>query len=163
MDFMQVTKIERASGDIKWNYQYYDGNPDKAIRKVRNYKVPGFLHLDPERRNKVFLLGQFNQRASVIKFSKRSMEVDWKVELSHPDSEGIPADSPDGPMAEIYSYVQPEGTNYIYACGYAYKGYDAGNEPKELEQKKYAAMFKMDNDGNIKFYYRFGDSNDNTD
>jgi len=51
----------------------------------------------------MYLLGQYNQRASVMKFEKRTMNLDWKLEIKDPT--GLPA--PTSAMNEIYSYVQP--------------------------------------------------------
>jgi hypothetical protein len=44
-------------------------------------------------------------------------------------------------MNEIYSFVQPDRSNKIYACGYRWK--DAQTAP----DKRTASMFKMDDEG----------------
>jgi len=54
-------------------------------------------------------------------------------------------------MNEIYGYVQPEGTNQIYACGYAW-------DNPLLEKTRTASMFQMDDEGDITVLYAFGDS-----
>lgn len=56
-----------------------------------------------------------------MKFSKQSMNIDWKVEIGHPNpdvaDDPIKADT-DSLLHEILSYVQPPDSNKIYGCGY---------------------------------------------
>lgn len=44
------------------------------------------------------------------------MQVDWKIEITGAAGELAPVTL----MNEIYAYVQPPGSNQIYACGYRY-------------------------------------------
>jgi len=53
-------------------------------------------------------------------------------------------------MNEIYGYVQPPGSNQIYACGYAW-------DHPLLEKTRTASMFQMDDEGDITVLYAFGD------
>jgi len=53
-------------------------------------------------------------------------------------------------MNEIYSYVQPESSQTIFACGYAW------TDPNAREYRT-ASMFKVDEDGEVGFLYRWGD------
>lgn len=95
---MQMIKINSRDRTIKWNYE-----TNKGTKAAPQKKIPGFLHQDPNDRTRMFLLGQYNQRASVMKFEKRSMNLDWKLEIKDPDGAAAPASA----MHEIYSYVQP--------------------------------------------------------
>ena len=56
-------------------------------------------------------------------------------------------------MNEIYSYVQPENSFSIFACGYAWV------DPLAKEGRT-ASMFRMDEDGEVGFLYRWGDRTD---
>jgi len=62
------------------------------------------LHQDPKDETRMYLIGQWNNRASVIKFQKRNMQVDWKLEIKDPNGLAAPVSV----MNEIYGYVQPE-------------------------------------------------------
>jgi hypothetical protein len=62
----------------------------------------------------MYLIGQWQQRAVIMKFSKMNMNLDWKLEIK--DSSGSAA--PASEMHEIYSFVQPDLDDWIYACGY---------------------------------------------
>ena len=62
----------------------------------------------------MYLLGQFTGRASIIKFQKNNMAVDWKLEIKSANGETDPFSE----MNEIYSYIQPKSSNDIFACGY---------------------------------------------
>jgi len=52
----------------------------------KNMKVPGFLHQDPRDRSRMFLIGMWNKRASVLKFNKKNAGIDWKLEIKEGDS-----------------------------------------------------------------------------
>ena len=56
-------------------------------------------------------------------------------------------------MNEIYSYVQPENSFSIFACGYAWENPNA-------KEGRTASMFRMDEDGEVGFLYRWGDRAD---
>ena len=53
-------------------------------------------------------------------------------------------------MNEIYSYVQPENSAHIFACGYAW------TDPLAREGRT-ASMVRVDEDGEVGFLYRWGD------
>ena len=53
-------------------------------------------------------------------------------------------------MTEILSAVQPFGSDFLWCAGYALR--DSTNE----ESGRYAVVFKMDQDGEIKFLYKWG-------
>lgn len=95
----------------------------------------------------MFLLGQWQNRASVIKFQKRNMQVDWKIEIKAADG----AAAPETLMNEIYAYVQPPGSNQIYACGYRY------DRPLD-EKTRTASILQMDTEGDVTVLYTFGDA-----
>jgi len=104
----------------------------------------------------MYLIGRFNNRASVIKFSKNSMNIDWKVQIGSselyqaaPNKGSYDLKYPTADMNEIYAFVQPKKSNKIYACGYRYKDLKA-------TEKRTASMFKMDDQGEIQFLYMFG-------
>jgi len=112
----------------------------------------------------MYLLGRFNNRASVIKFAKRSMNIDWKLQIGStkerlaPKKAGEtyqPANSPAADMNEILSFIQPERSDKIYACGYSWK------DAKTAADKRTASMFKMDEEGRVLFLYMFGSRSGN--
>jgi len=110
-------------------------------------KVPGFLHQDPNDPSRMFLIGMWTWRASVVKFAKRNAGIDWKLEIDdgdkwNTDLKTIPTackstTSPCTSMNEILSYVQPKKSNMLFMCGWAY--FDP-----QTEAPVYASMFKMD-------------------
>jgi hypothetical protein len=53
-------------------------------------------------------------------------------------------------MTEILAVVQPQDSDFLWCAGYAYR--DSTDE----ESGKYAVVFKMDQDGDIKFLYKWG-------
>jgi len=81
-DYLQILKIDSSERTIKWNYQYYYTPIEADSSDVyKNWKVPGFLHQCSNDVSRMYLIGRFNHAASVIKFSKRNMKVDWKLEI----------------------------------------------------------------------------------
>mmetsp|Transcript_9987 Transcript_9987/g.16793 ORF Transcript_9987/g.16793 Transcript_9987/m.16793 type:complete len:91 (-) Transcript_9987:541-813(-) len=77
------------------------------------------------------------------------MRVDWKLEVKSSDSA---ATLPHSEMNSILAYVQPINTANIYACGEAYE--DVSEEPSFSK----ASFMKLDEDGDILFLYKWGDS-----
>lgn len=156
---LQMLKVNSATYEIKWNYQYkYEG--DTTNNEWKQKKIPGFLHQDPRDNTRMYLLGQQNHRASVIKFQKRDMTVDWLLEVIDPTTTAATratalATSSQSAMNEIYGYVQPPESNQIYACGYAW------DNPR-LEKTRTASMFQMDDEGDITVLYTFGDAASST-
>ena len=62
----------------------------------------------------MFLIGQFFNRAAVVKFNKVTFFVEFKMEVKKP-GEGAPFSE----MNEIMSVaVSPREPDAIYACGY---------------------------------------------
>lgn len=61
-------------------------------------------------------------------------------------------------MNEITSYVQPEKSDKIYACGYRWKDATTENPVKTS-----ASMFKMDENGKVLFLYMFGIRNEDNE
>ena len=62
---------------------------DKAHRKKRadkeekeEYKAlftAGYIHQDFRDNSRMYLIGRLNNRATIIKFGKRKMNIDWKL------------------------------------------------------------------------------------
>jgi len=106
----------------------------------------------------MFLIGQFNARASVTSFSKRSMHVDWSLEITTATGE----DSPKSLMNEIVSYVQPKNKDSIYACGLAWTRpegadpYPEATDPFKVEGSR-AAMLRMTDEGEVKYLLTWGE------
>mmetsp|Transcript_12357 Transcript_12357/g.19198 ORF Transcript_12357/g.19198 Transcript_12357/m.19198 type:complete len:102 (+) Transcript_12357:722-1027(+) len=99
----------------------------------------------------MYLLGQFTNRGSVIKFQKKSMAVDWKVEIGYSSSSNTGSASMTAAyseMNEIYSFVQPPSSDSIFGCGYKWINPDD-------EEESLASIFKLDEDGDLKFAYVF--------
>jgi hypothetical protein len=69
---LHVLKINSITFKIKWDYEYGD-------EAMSYYDVPGFLHQDQKDRSRMYLLGSFAKKASVVKFNKRNMDVDWNL------------------------------------------------------------------------------------
>lgn len=137
-------RVQRDTKEIIWNYIY------SYRLETDTYKAlftAGYIHQDPTDRTRMYLLGRFNNRASVIKFAKRSMNIDWKLQIGSSElAQADPyadqaANYPSSDMNEIYSFVQPERSNKIYACGYRWK------DAKTAPDKRTASMFKMDDEG----------------
>jgi hypothetical protein len=83
-NYMQIVRVHDETREIVWNYQYFKRTAQEADA-YQNYKVPGFLHQDPNEPSRMYLLGRFTHRASVIKFKKRNMDIDWKIEIKSSD------------------------------------------------------------------------------
>jgi len=82
----------------------------------------------------------------VIRFQKSQMVTDWKLEIKDKSGGAAPLSE----MNEIYSFVQPENSNQIYMCGYKWA------DPTQ-EAERAASFFKMDDDGDILYFYQWGD------
>jgi len=138
-DAMMITKINSKSLEVKYSYQY---KIEEAGFEWKNKKIPGFLIQDKEDNNKLILFGQFNQRASAIKFSKRDVNVDWKLEIKSADSSKA---APISEMNEIYSYaIADDDKQWIYGCGYKWV------DPTQ-ETFRNAVTMKMSNKGQVQF------------
>ena len=89
--------------------------------------------------------------------------IDWKLEIKEGDSwvedptvaSACSTTSPCTAMNEILSFVQPKSSNMLYMCGWAY--FDPTSETPV-----FASMFKMDDDGDIMYFYSFGDVHSKT-
>lgn len=115
----------------------------------KNKKIPGLFYQDPVDVTRMYLFGSFQQRASVIKFYKKNMNIDWKLEIQ---SAGNALAAPFSEMNEIYSFVQPPNDkDYIYACGYKW-------EDPTKETYRRAATMKMSTDGFVQFLHVWGTS-----
>ena len=79
------------------------------------------------------------------------MKVDWKLQIGDPSDET--ASLPYSGMNEILSFVQPENSFSIFACGYAWV------DPNSREGTT-ASMYRMDEDGEVGLMYRWGDRTD---
>ena len=90
----------------------------------------------------MYLFGQFAQRASIIKFAKKNMNVDFKLEIKA--STGTVAE-----MHEIYSFAMPESGSWIYACGYRW-------DDPSAESSRTAATMKVSEDLEVQFLPLWG-------
>jgi hypothetical protein len=93
------------------------------------------------------MFGQWQQRAMVMKFSKKNMNLDWKIEIKDAAGAVAPASS----MHEIYSYVQPPLDDWIYACGYRWE------DPTQETYRK-AVTLKMSTNGDVQALHVWGDA-----
>ena len=107
-DALMLTKINSETLEIEYVHQYTVLSPATGL-EYTNKKIPAQFIQDKSEPTKMFLLGQFNQRASVIKFDKINAAVDWKLEIKSSDESNRP--KPDTEMSEIYSYSQSERDN----------------------------------------------------
>jgi hypothetical protein len=91
----------------------------------------------------MYLIGRFAQRASVIKFSKNSMNIDWKMQIGSAAKKAAgKQEYPEADMNEIFSFVQPARTNKIFACGCKWLD-------RLSPEQTAASMFKMDDQGDV--------------
>ena len=105
----------------------------------------------------MYLIGQRMKKASVTKFVKRNMDVDWNLVVGDHDWETAPpagatssTSSGQSDMNQIFSYVNPKGGRDLYACGFRYV--DATTEKDTA-----AVMFKMSlDDGSMEYLRTFG-------
>jgi hypothetical protein len=156
-------RVRSATKEIVWNYIYEYQLEEDAYKKLF---TPGYIHQDPNDRDQLYLLGRFHNRASVIKFGKQSMGIDWKLQIGSSAARqqaetdktdvdtAVAAAYPSSDMNEILSYVQPDRSDKIYACGYRWT--DAATAPGNDAAKKSASMFKMDSEGRVLYLYMFG-------
>lgn len=75
---LQIVRLKRDTKEVVWNYQYKYVTEDDSLKYLMTF-TPALLHQDPADRSRMYLLGRFADRASVIKFSKNSMNIDWKL------------------------------------------------------------------------------------
>ena len=116
-----------------------------------NKKIPGHFHQDPADNTRLYLIGQWEQKATIMKFSKKNMNLDWKLQIKSHDtgSSSCLEQSGCSDMHEIYSFVQPPLDDWIYACGYAW-------ENPTLETYKRAVTMKVNTDGQLQFLHKWG-------
>ena len=88
----------------------------------------------------MFLIGQFFNRAALIKFNKINFNLEFKLEVKS-EREGAPFSE----MSEILSVaVSPDEPDAIYACGYKWQ------DPNTQEFSN-AVTMKMRTNGKIEF------------
>jgi len=102
----------------------------------------------------MYLIGRFASYASVIKFSKRSFNLDWKTEVrdytgADQTALDLALTNYDTKMSEILTVVQPPNKNFMFCGGYSYRDNDNPNQ-------RIAVIMKIDDDGDIKFVKQFG-------
>jgi len=89
----------------------------------------------------MLLIGQFFNRATVIRFNKVSFHAEFKLEIKSPNGQGAPFSE----MNEILSVAQSSREpDALYACGYKWK------DP-ETEEYSNAVTMKMKTNGQIEF------------
>jgi hypothetical protein len=103
----------------------------------------------------MFLIGRIEGFASVIKFSKSNFNIQWKVLVGNMkvDDTNMYLASTNAStthMSEIVDAVQPQDSDFLWCAGYAYR------DSSDDSSGKYAVVFKMDQDGEIKFLYKWG-------
>jgi basic membrane lipoprotein Med (substrate-binding protein (PBP1-ABC) superfamily) len=116
----------------------------------------------------MYLIGRYYGKGSVVKFSKRTFVVDYRLGFHCNSNTGgsvTPAADSVGvctsgstdigstgtvPINDIYTYMQPEGQDAIYACGFAYQDMTTDT------LNKYATMFKMSTSGSVQYIRRWG-------
>jgi hypothetical protein len=98
-------KIDSTDFLIKWNYQTFETVGVLAGDEWKNKKIPAYLHQDPDDSSRMYLMGQYHQRASVVKFDKKQASVDWSLEIKSSNGED-PETEATTDMSEIYSYAQ---------------------------------------------------------
>jgi len=60
------------------------------------------MFLDPNDNTRGYMIGQVEQRGTVIKFAKRNMQIDYKISIKDPTGLAAPVT----PMNEILAYKQ---------------------------------------------------------
>jgi hypothetical protein len=138
-DRLILVKMNSKTGEVAYSYDYFIS---KAGEDWRNKKIPQTFLQDPTSSNRMFLFGQFEQRASIIKFVKSTAQLDWILQVKHYDSKLA---APESMMSEIYSYAQSKkDKQWLFVCGYRW------TSPSQ-EQFRQAAIMKMSTDGQISF------------
>ena len=162
---MQVLKINSRTYEIAWNYQYFDktsadASVTDATLKYKNRNKPNFLFQDPNDRSRGYLVGSTTQLGTVIKFAKRNMQVDYRLEIVDPN--GVAA--PTSPINEITAYKQVR--NQIFACGYSYDTPNDADTPAVApalpKDTSSASIFQMQETGVVNHLYTFGTYNSAT-
>lgn len=69
-------RVKRDTKEIIWNYIYTYKSDTDAYKQLF---TPGYIHADPADKTRMYLIGRFHNRAAIIKFAKRSMNIDWKL------------------------------------------------------------------------------------
>jgi hypothetical protein len=143
-DELILMKINTKTYEIAFVNQYKSMDTATGM-EWKNKKIPALLVQDKTDANRMYLLGQFNQRASVIKFDKQQADVDWKLEIK---AAVINSAAPSyTEMSEIYSYAQSSKDNqWIYGCGYKWV------DPLQ-ETYKNAVTMKFSSDGQVQFVH----------
>ena len=99
---------------IVWNYEYQEQNLATTDAWM-NLKRPSFLHQDPQDSSRMFLIGRYYGKGSVMKFNKNSFAIDWRTSFTISDTVSNhiangysnPKDAWDSSIHDIVSYVQP--------------------------------------------------------
>jgi hypothetical protein len=92
-------------------------------------------------------------RAAIVKFDKKQMTVDWKLEIKNKDP-SKQASFFESEMHAINSMVQPAGSSLIYACGFTIV--NSGDDIENVDYYHRASMVKVDEQGHIKYLYQWG-------
>lgn len=97
-DKTQILKIDDepdnrftpARHEVAWNVEYeYTYNGD--TEEWKNKKTPRFLHQDVRDPSRMYLLGRYYGKGSVIKFAKRTFVVDYRIGFHCYDATEQPA------------------------------------------------------------------------
>ena len=164
-NMMQILKINSVTYEIQWNYQYFDkasadASVTDATQKYKNRNKPNFMYEDPNDRTRAYLVGQTTQLGTIIKFAKRNMQVDYRMEIVDPN--GLAA--PISPINEITAYKQVR--NQIFACGYSYDTPNDADTPAVApalpKDTSSASIFQMTERGVVNHLYSFGKYQDAT-
>lgn len=130
---------------IDWSYEFYDFTEDEASASDRR-KDPAFIHMDPNDNTVFYLSGRYQGRASVMKFFKRTGKMIWWNKFS---------------LLSNIRAIEPIKTDSIfYGCGDYWSNEDvSGVDDMATEASYEAGIFKMQNDGAVKWYRKIAGTN----
>lgn len=130
--------VSTSTPVIDWSYEFYDYTTAEA-EAIDRRKDPAFMHMDPLDDTIFYLSGRYQGRASVMKFFKRTGKMIWWNKF--------------GALSNIRAIQSVPNDSVFYGCG-DYWANEAAPGIDDLATKAdyEAGIFKMQNDGRVKWY-----------
>lgn len=128
---------------VDWSYEFTQYTATEVTDDKIRRKEPKFITTDPTNNQVFYLSGRYEGKASVMKFSKKQGNMNWWTSFNS--------------LTHINAIIEVPNNSIFYGCG----DYDVLDSiGTAIATTTYTAgIFKMDNDGSVKWMMTISGTN----
>jgi len=128
IEFLRLVNL--ATPLIDWSFEFYEYTLAETTNEFYRTKVPQFLHDDPRDEQVLYMSGQYQGAASIMRFQKRDAKLRWWAQFEK--------------LSNIRGYAQVPEDDHFYGCG----DFNTNAEFTDTSMAVYTAgLFRMQNNG----------------